>query len=244
MFKINKKVSAEIIQSTKAFHVGDFCYQGSHYYVKPDQEKVEILAYYLAKLAKLPALFYKSVSVRNVNYSVSLDMREKGSFLLAEDLFGNVYSIRSILEKIRSLTFYTKKIEFDFYQMYFFDLLFLNSDRYPRNFGFWKVNEQWNLVMFDHKMLFDVRGLIALRFNYEGNFTLKTFYQDVSEFFSYLPDEVIEKFQEMLVTYNIDVVRNVIRQINPSMEEYYMNIYISHYEKIANLLSRGVNYGR
>lgn len=244
MFKINKKVSAEIISSTKAFHIGNFYYQGNHYYVKPDQEKVEIIAYYLAQLAKLPALSYQSILVRRINYSVSLDMKDNGYFLLAEDLFGDIYFIRELIQKIRSLPFYTRELELDFYQMYFFDLLFLNGDRYPRNFGFRKVNEKWNLVMFDHKNMFDIRNYIAMRFNYEEDFTLKTLYQDVSEFFSILPDYIIDRFQNMLNIYNVDAVRNVIRGINPSMEECYMNIYTPHYEKIVNLLSRGVNYGR
>lgn len=244
MFKINKKISAEIIQCTKAFHVGDFYDKGVHYYVKPDQEKVEILAYHLACLANLPALAYKSILVRGRNYSVSLDMREKGSFLLAEDLFGDICSVRNLIEKIRSLSFYTEELELAFYRMYFFDLLFLNSDRHTRNYGFQKVNEQWNLIMFDHQMLFDVRNFIALHFGYEKNFDLKTLYQDVADFLSFLPDRAKEEFQEMLDLYHVNMVRNIIREVNPSMEEYYMNIYIPHYEKINDLLSRGVNYGR
>ena len=222
MFKVNRKISAEIIQNTKGFHVGDFYYQGNHYYVKPDQEKVEIIAYCLARLAKLPALSYQSILVQGRNYSVSLDMKEKGSFFLAEDLFRDIYFVRDLIWKIKNLTIYTEKMELDFYQMYFFDLLFLNGDRHPRNFGFWKVNGEWSLVMFDHQNMFDIRNFIAMRYNYDGEFTLKMLYQDASEFFSSLPNYVIEKFQNMLSIYNVDAVRNAIKRVNPSMEEYYM----------------------
>lgn len=247
MFKVNKELSGQIIRSTNALHVGDIYAKGVHYYVKPDNEKKEVLAYDLGRFAKLNVVPYESIKVRDHFYSVSKDLKENGSFLLAEDVLGSTNNIQELLSKMRKLTIYQEEMEFDFYRMYFFDFLFLNSDRYPRNFGFWKVQGEWKLVMFDHMCLFDVKYPLAMRFNddhFQKRATLESYYLDFEEFLSFLSQDVFEEFQNMVDLYSLDVVRNEIKRISPNKENEYMMIYTDHYERVKKLLNRGVKYGR
>ena len=247
MFKVNKKVSSDIIQSTNLIHVGAIQVSGCNYYVKPDDDKMELIGYELARVSSLSAVLYRSIRVRNKNYSVSKDIKEQYFFLLAEDLMGDIRYIPEILEKLKKLNFYNEELEKQFYQMYFFDFLFLNNDRYPRNFGFYQDNGKWNLILFDHIHLFDITYPLALRYNsnnFLGNEFLSSYYKDFLELYYNLPVDVQEKLGEMYEIYNPLEVKNIIEKINPEKINIFMSMYKEHYEKIGTLLNRGVKYGR
>ena len=247
MFKVNKKVSRDIIQNTNSIHVGEIQVSGCNYYVKPDDDKMELIGYALACLSSLPAILYRSIHVRNKNYSISRDMRQQYFFLLAEELMGNIRYIPEILGKLRKLDFYNEELEHQLYQMYFFDFLFLNNDRYPRNFGFYRDNSKWNLILFDHMRLFDVSYPLALRYN-PNNFLetelLSAYYKDFLEFYYNMSDDVQEKIRKMYEIYNPLEVESIINKINPEKRNTFMNIYQNHYEKVGIILNRGVKYGR
>lgn len=247
MFKVNKELSGQIIRSTNTLHVGDIYLEGIHYYVKPDDDKMEVLAYHLGRMANLGVVPYQSVKVRNHFYSVSKDLREDGSFLLASDVLGDTRFIIDLLDKMRKLDIYCEEMEYDFYRMYFFDFLFLNSDRNSRNFGFLKAPEGWKLVMFDHMLLFDVQYPFTMRFhdnNFQNGEALENYYRDFEQFLSFLDQEVIQVFQHMLEIYSCDAVREEIRKVHSDKEQEYMEIYSTHYERVEEILSRGVHYGR
>lgn len=245
MFKINKKISEDIIKHTNAIHVSDLYVKNNHYYVKPDQERKEVIAYQLAKQGGLCAVPYESVLVRHKYYSVSKDIKESGRFILALDLFGDIISLTDLICKIRNLYFYTEELEWEFYQMYFFDFLFLNTDRYTRNYGFVEVLDRWHLVLFDHKSTFDVIGTPALKYHPE-NFTQNTisfYYQDFLLFYDVLPFQVKEEFRRMIELYDEELVRKIIAEYTDEVNDYMM-IYLPHYQKIKSILNRGVKHER
>ena len=81
MFKLNKKISKDILRATNRIHVGSICVSGLNYFVKPDQELKEVIGYYLSKLLDLSCAKYFSLKVNNKNYTVSLDLNYRFDFV-------------------------------------------------------------------------------------------------------------------------------------------------------------------
>ena len=247
MFKLNKQISGDIIRSTNACHVGNINVLGINYYVKPDDDKLELIGYKLATLSNISAIPYYYVLVRNKNYAVSRDLKGLGQFLLAEDLLGEETSITLIINKMRKLVFFTEELEKQFYMMYFFDLLFLNTDGYTRNFGFYNDKSRWNLIVFDHINMFDFKFPIAMRFN-SNNFTysskMENYYKDFQELFYSLPLTIQDIILKMYDLYSIDKVEEILKEINPDKATLFLSIYEPHYKKIGDILNRGVIYAR
>lgn len=247
MFKLNKQISGDVIRSTNACHVGNINVSGINYYVKPDDTKKELIGYKLAELCHLPSIPYYYIKVRNINYAVSRDLKGIGQFLLAEDLFGEERNISIIVNRIRKLIFYTEEIEKQFYQMYFYDFLFLNSDGYTRNFGFYNDRSKWNLIVFDHINIFDFKFPIALRYNANNFLTgisMENYYQDFAELFLNLPDVLQNEFLKMYDLCSLERVEEILKEINEKEASILMDIYEPHYKRIGKILNRGVLYER
>lgn len=247
MFKLNKQISGDIIRNTNTCHVGNINVLGINYFVKPDNDKLELIGYELAKLSFLRAVPYFYVNVMNKSYAVSRDLKGLGQFLVAEDLLGEETNITLLINRMRKLVFYTEELKKQFYQMYFFDFLFLNTDGYTRNFGFYKDKSRWSLIVFDHINMFDFKFPIAMRFNL-NNFIygdkIESYYKDFHELFCTLPLDMQDKILKMYDLYSINKVEEIIRKINPDKVSLFLSIYEPHYKKIGDILNRGVTYAR
>ena len=152
MFKLNKKISKDILRATNRIHVGRICVSGLNYFVKPDQELKEVIGYYLSKLLDLSCAKYFSLKVNNKNYTVSLDLNYRFDFVLAHEFSLNGLEFTEILETLHPYPFFDEFFEKDMIRMYLYDILFMNDDRHDRNWGLYHHEPKklffWIMVIF------------------------------------------------------------------------------------------------
>ncbi len=247
MFKLTKKLNSEIINTTNTCHIGTINVSGINYYVKPDNEKKELIGFSLAKFYNLPSIPYYYLCIRGKYYAVSRDLKDLGNFIVAEQLLQEERDLTTIINKLRTFSFYSKELEKQIYQMYFFDFLFLNTDGYPRNYGFYKNGSTWGLVLFDHMNIFDILYPLAMRFNpinFIDNASISAYYKDLEDLLNVIPQDIEWEFKKMYETYTIEKVKEILNKLELQDVKLLMSIYEPHYNKIGEILNRGVKYAR
>jgi hypothetical protein len=244
MFKIDKKISAEIIKLTRTIRCNSLVISGSLYYVKKDERLKEYLGYKLAKLCGLNCFKYKVLKINGTFYIISRDINETLSFNSASTLVGAHHEIYLIIEDLKKLPFTTNNTIQDFLKMYLFDMLFINGDRHYRNWGLVEIDNEYRVIIFDNENIFSI-FLPYIRFsNTIFSNTSKSYlsriYEDLREFLKKCPTEYLAELYKMIDKAEIENVTAIIKTIeeenNMQMDPKLLQTFTTHYKKIRDII--------
>lgn len=251
MFKLNERISKDIVHATKFVHVGEIQVSGAHYYVKPDQDLKEVIGYYLARMFDLSCAKYFSVRVKNKNYSVSLDLKYKKDFNLASSFSVNGLAWPEILDMFQKVSILNESLKKDMIRMYLYDILFMNDDRHDENWGLF-VQKQQRIILLDQGNIFSFGRKPMICFD-PLVYVNKNVDEAMGEDFLLFYDSLFEEEKRMVEQYLKKAIPSQIKNVFWKIEEQYgwtidplfLSVYEDHYQKIMTLFNeKRCSYGR
>ena len=146
---------------------GQIVIDGINYYFKPCPDYLELVMSEVANLLELECPQYEIYNVKGKRFYLSKDLGHGGIFHTAEELgITNLYL--PTIDKILSLKYQSHypEIHSDLTKIFILDILFLNYDRNPTNFGIQSINGIDRLCILDNETSFQ---LPIVQVNMTGN---------------------------------------------------------------------------
>lgn len=241
---------------------------GTRYYVKECEDGFnlkEIIGKRLADLLGLRCASYDVVTINGKMFYLSKDLSELGNarnLTLIGDINNSLYTIWFGLEKNFENS---KELMEELIKIYFFDLLFLNSDRKKHNIVIVSSISNTHLYMIDNSLIFskmrseifssmtrydELKNVKKIDWLNKDKIHLELNIHNLDYFFNTSSQEFYNTFLEMYKKATPDTVRKVIEEIEseynyqiPDKEEM-LKLYNENYEEIRKLLeSRGEKCG-
>lgn len=245
MFKVDKKLSNQIIALTKTARCNSLYISGNNYFVKKDENLKEYLGYKLAKLCGLKCIEYNVININDTFYIISRDINETMTFTSAHPLIGAYHELSLIINDLKKLPYTTSNTIQDLLKMYLFDLLFLNGDRHNRNWGLININGEYRVLIFDNENIFSLLFLPYICFNLDNfsnpnkNYTSRIC-DDLSAFLKKCPKEYLEELYKIIdksEPSNVSAIINSIETINNTkLNPRFLPTYTTHYNKIKDVV--------
>ncbi len=217
------------------------------YYVKQRSDIEtghELIGSALAEILNIPTPKTRIININRKWYILSEEIPELQT---CENLF-EVNNLQDIWNELETLGM--KKMT-EVIRIYLFDILFLNSDRSARNYGFAKnKNGQEQLFAIDHELIFDydVKPVITesedertREWFYDNQEDLLTSgYQELKKFFDHSDTIYKEMFREMYQKVSPKVLESVIDTIEKEGflvpdKVTILETYQAYYESIGRL---------
>lgn len=238
MINVTEKLKEEILEKSNSTHWIMISINDKNYYVKPDDNKKEIIGAKLAELFNLSTPYYESILINRKNYSISRDLKELGDFHLMEEFITHDYDLNPLLNNLRTYPFYTKELEFDIIKSFLFDILFLNDDRRLNNWGIMTINGVTRVVLLDHLNIFGVNNNPFIKYNHSlyTSWSPNHIYEDFSLFLDEWQNVYGEEIKTLIELASVDVVDNILKSLDSN--PISSRIYKEHYSKILDIINR------
>ena len=220
---------------------GSYYENGKKHYFKRNDADVEILMEKVCDLFGLKHAHYTPTTVDGLNYYISDDLNQNGSFTTAYDAGLESHHILDIRDFL--LTHYPE--DFDslmdsVMKMYFMDLLTLNIDRNNENWGFITNNGHTELCLLDNDLAFIYEN--SLMTSCEN--PKRESFLEVKNIIDTFPSGYISLFQEMYDLLDCDTLEFLMRETEDALgkELPHKNNYMRRFElfqwKINTYLKR------
>ena len=230
--------------------------RGKSYFVKKiskDYRTGQYLNFFKEVIAKKVALLfsiscpnYFPVKIGEDYYYLSEDLNSFGEFVEGSDIVGyttsSLYQIWNCFEE-----FYkdVPRLMRQMIQIYVYDILLLNHDRKPRNWGVVK-SEKENVYIFDNEYIFNLQVFSFLTVSYDRADLIYDFdyYKEVrrelTQFFKDSSKEFVDIFLSSFFKLTPEKLKKIINEIEDDyvvkLPEEYLSIYTAHYEVIKQIL--------
>lgn len=241
---------------------------GTRYYVKECEDNYslkEVVGKRLADILGIRCAEYEVVSANGTMYYLSRDLNELGSarnLTLIGDINNSLYTIWNGLDK----TFEnSKELMKELIKIYFFDLLFLNSDRKKHNILIVNSISNTHLYMVDNSLIFsdmrselfsgmtrydDLKNVRKIDCLNKDNLYLDMNLHNLEYFLETSDRKFIEIIKEMFLKASPIIIKEVIEGVEKAYnyklpdKEKMLAMYSKNYEAIKELLeSRGILHG-
>lgn len=206
----------------------------------------EVIAKKVADLLSIPCPNYFPVKIGEDYYYLSEDLNSFGKFVEGSDIVG--YKANSLYQIWHSFEqFYedVPRLMKQMIQIYVFDILLLNHDRKPRNWGIVK-SEKENIYIFDNEYIFNTQVFSYLTVSYDRADLIFDFdyYNEVKKelesFFKDSSEEYIDIFINSFLKLKPEELAKIIKEIEDEyfvkIPKEYLAIYTAHYEVIERIL--------
>lgn len=245
MLDIDEKTKEEIIEKTNTIHWSEIDIAGKHYYVKPDSLLKEVIGSYLAKIFGLVCAKYESVKIGIKSYSLSEDLKDLFPFTLGENYVSDNDSLMEIIFLLNGHNFYQENIRLEMLKLYVFDILFLNDDRRPNNWGIGTINNETHIVIIDNNNMFSVAKAPFIKYDpclyAEGN-NIKAMYADFEAFLNSLKSEEQEMIIDLITRCEPSVlfarIDSILVPYNEKLDYKYKMIYQEHFQALINIINK------
>ncbi len=198
------------------------------YYYKRNDAYVEMLVEKIADLFGLKHAHYIPITIDGLNYYLSEDLNNQGTFSTAYDLGIDSNSLRDISDSVLNLfpNDFDRLID-DIIKMYFMDLMILNIDRHVSNWGFINKDNKPEICILDNDLSF-IWYYSCM--NSCHNPTLDS-YNELINIFETFPDEYIELFIKMYNTLDCDKLGELVKKTEEDlvMELPYKDNYFNRF---------------
>jgi len=245
MIVLDKNKSQEIVENCSLGIVSSYYIDGCNYYVKKDEDLKEIIGYYLATFLGLKSIEYKSINIKDHNYSFSRDIRELYKFQEAKYLIGSQQHLSAMIQRLIDEDINNPVLYQNIVKMYVFDILFLNDDRHAKN---WGLINKTDLILFDNFNIFSIYNPPYISYNPElfiGNNKIELYnnlYKDFEEFLNSCDEcmlEIVFNMVDKSSLLNIKALfEHIEKEYNILLDERFLKIYEPHYTKILDIVNR------
>lgn len=220
---------------------------GHKYFIKENDCLSELLGEYLANILGIRCAHYEHLNILNSNFVISPDLNEIGKFTPTDILTGTSNFKNSLPYFINLIAFRYNVTDIEELQrklitIFLYDILFLNNDRYPKNWGIIESeNGDIDIVILDNSNIFnnDTPPLMSSSLDSDSILSLE---ENLETFLSVYGIEGAELLREMLnkipPEYFSELIVNVETryQVKIKKKKTYKYLYRNNYANVLKIL--------